>query len=64
MASGKHKLVFNIPYFSTLNPIEFYFGIVKGKMKHINFENRDAVAKGVVKVLTQISKESYQGCYR
>ena len=39
LGKSNHKIVFNLPYASYLNPIEYYFGSLKRNMRDTDYKN-------------------------
>ncbi len=54
---SSNVFVLNVPYFSCSNPIEFFFGLLKKRLRHMVIDNKDHIVQQVKFVMNDFSKD-------
>ena len=58
------KLLFNLTHNSRSNPIEYFFGYLKDKLKNLPYKDFKTLAGNIFKVMKRIEPSTFQGFYR
>ena len=58
------KVFFSTTHGSRTNPIEYFFGYLKNKLKDWEYKGVEQLANSVVSIIKDMKPETFQGFYR
>jgi len=58
------KVFFSTTHGSRTNPIEYFFGYIKNKLKDWDYNNYEELANCIVTIMKKIKPETFKGFYK